>query len=137
MLSGSPNNIDPTPSYSADFGGVFYPTGDNEFYGHWYSLGEYEALVIEGEVPDTPYWDVSLQNRWMESVAERHHQSALNDHEIETSNRRYRVLVSPQKPPSGNWLDTAGNREGLLSIRYQQSQHTEKPNVTLAKLSEL
>jgi hypothetical protein len=137
MLSGSPNDIDPPPSYSADFGGVFYPTNDNEYYGNWYSLGEGEALVIEGAVPDAPYWGVSLQNRWMQSLDYRHHQSALNDHQIETSNGRYRIVVSPQKPPSGNWLDTAGNREGLLSIRYQQSQQTEKPSVQIVKLSEL
>lgn len=131
MLSGTPNDIDPPPSYSADFGGVFYPTNDNEYYGNWYSLGEGEALVIEGAVPDAPYWSVSLQNRWMQSLDYKHHQSALNDHQIETSNGRYRIVVSPHKPPSGNWLDTAGNKEGLLSIRYQQSEHTEQPSVTL------
>ena len=137
MLSDAPNDIDPPPSYSADFGGVFYPTSDNEYYGNWFSLGVDEALVIEGAVPDAPYWGVSLQNRWMQSLDYLHHQSALNDHQIETSNGRYRIVVSPRRPPSGNWLDTAGMREGLLSIRYQQSEQSEMPSVKLVKFSEL
>jgi hypothetical protein len=137
MLSGSPNDINPPPSYSADFGGVFYPTNDNDYYGNWYFLGDDEALVIEGAVPDAPYWAVSLQNRWMQSLDYKYHQTALNDQQIETENGRYRIIVSPQKPPSGNWLDTVGNREGLLSIRYQQSQKSEPPSVTLVKFSDL
>lgn len=137
MLSDSPNNIDPPPSYSADFGGVFYPTTDNEYYGTWFSLAEDEALVIEGAVPDAPYWGVSLQSRWMQSLDYEHYQTTLNDHQIETNNGRYKIVLSGQKTPSGNWLDTAGHREGLLSIRYQQSQNAEKPTLRVVKVSEL
>jgi len=93
--------------------------------------------VIEGEVPDAPYWGVSLQSRWMQSLDYKHYQIELNDHQITTENGRYRIVVSHRPPPSGNWIDTAGKREGLLSIRYQLSQGSEKPSLTLVKFKQL
>ena len=137
MLSTAPNSIDPPSGYSSDLGGIFYPTFDNEYYGGWFYLEDDEALVIEGAVPDAPYWGVSLQNRWMQSLDYKHHQIELNDHEITTENGRYRIVVSHRKPPSGNWIDTAGKREGLLSIRYQLSQGSERPSLTLVKFEQL
>jgi len=110
---------------------------DNEYYGGWFYLEDDEALVIEGAVPDAPYWGVSLQSRWMQSLDYEHYQVELNDHEIATESGRYRVVVSHRQPPSGNWIDTAGKREGLLSIRYQLSQDSEKPSLTLVKFEEL
>jgi hypothetical protein len=137
MLSTAPNSIDPPSSYSSDLGGVFYPTFDNEYYGGWFYLEDDEALVIEGAVPDAPYWGVSLQSRWMQSLDYEHYQIELNDHQIATENGRYRIVVSHRQPPSGNWIDTAGKREGLLSIRYQLSQGSEKPSLTLIKFEQL
>ncbi len=137
MLATAPNSFDPPSSYSSDFGGVFYPTLDNEYYGGWFHLEEDEALIIEGPVPNAPYWAVSLQNRWMQSLDYKNYQVALNDHDIATENGRYRIVVSHQRPPSGNWLDTGGRKEGLISVRYQLSQDTEKPDLRLVKFSEL
>ena len=93
--------------------------------------------MIEGAVPDAPYWGVSLQSRWMQSLDYKHYQIELNDHQITTKNGRYRIVVSHRQPPSGNWIDTAGKREGLLSIRYQLSQGSEKPTLTLVKFKQL
>ena len=70
ILSAGANHIDPPKSYNPDFGGIFYPTADNEYYGSWFYLEEDEALVVEGPVPDAPYWSVSLQNRWMQSLSQ-------------------------------------------------------------------
>jgi Protein of unknown function (DUF1214) len=137
MLSAAPNDIDPPSSYSADFGGVFYPTFDNEYFGGWFYLQDDEALVVEGAVPDAPYWGVSLQSRWMQSLDYEHYQVGLNDQQIATENGRYRIVVSHRRPPSGNWLDTAGKREGLLSIRYQLSEGSEKPRLSVVKFDQL
>ncbi|MFK8020731.1 MAG: DUF1214 domain-containing protein [Pseudomonadales bacterium] len=137
MLATAPNSIEPPSSYSADFGGIFYPTFDNEYFGGWFYLEDDEALVIEGPVPKAPYWGVSLQNRWMQSFDSTRYQTELNDHSIVTENGRYRIVVSHRQPSSGNWIDTAGKREGLLSIRYQLSDNSVKPNLTLMKFDQL
>jgi len=137
MLATAPNSIEPPSSYSADFGGIFYPTFDNEYFGGWFYLEDDEALVIEGPVPKAPYWSVSLQNRWMQSFDSTGYQTALNDHNIETENGRYRIVVAHRQPPSANWLNTAGKREGLLAIRYQLSESSVKPSLTLVKFDQL
>ena len=137
MNAENRNSIDPPKGYNADFGGIFYPTSDNEYFGGWYQLKDDEALIVEGAVPDAPYWSVSLQNRWMESLDYRHHQVGLNDQQIEIEDGRYRVVVSRQQPATGNWLDTAGHREGLLVIRYQLSENSERPSLRLVKSADL
>ncbi len=137
MLSANTNNIDPPKSYSQDFGGVFYPTSDNEYFGTWFRLADDEAMVIEAAVPDAPYWSVSLQNRWMQSMDYQHFPVSLNDQQIATGNSRYQIILSHQKPPSGNWLSTAGSNEGLLSIRYQLSSGNEKPSLRVVKFDQL
>lgn len=135
MLAGSPNSTEPPASYNPDFGGVFYPTLDNEYFGGWFNLQEDEALVIEGSVPDAPYWSVSLQNRWLQSLEGG--QVALNDRQIETDNGRYKVILAHRRPPAGNWLDTGGRREGLLAIRYQLSEDSERPSLRVVKFDQL
>lgn len=137
MLSTGANNIDPPKGYNADFGGIFYPTDDNDYYGSWFHLKEDEALVIEGAAPEALYWAVSLQNRWMQSLDYVNYPVALNDEQITVENGRYRVVVAHKKPPSGDWLSTAGRQEGLLSIRYQRASRSEEPTLTLVKFSEL
>lgn len=137
MFTDAPNTTEPPVSYSADFGGIFYPTFDNEYFGGWFYLADDEALVIEGPVPQASYWSVSLQNRWMQSLDTEHYQVALNDKQIETKDGRYRVVVSARQPPTGNWLNTAGKREGLLAIRYQLSADSESPTLRLVKFDAL
>ena len=83
------------------------------------------------------YWSVSLQNRWMQSLDYQNYQVGLNNHQIETEDGRYRIIVSAQQPETGNWIDTAGTREGLLAIRYQLSQDSPPPTLSLLKFSEL
>ena len=135
MMSHMPNSIEPPRDYSPDFGGVFYPTPDNEYLGGWYKLEKDEALIVEGAVPNAAYWSVSLQNRWLQSLDYEKHQTALNHRQIQTEDGQYTVIISSQKPPSGNWLDTAGRDEGLLAIRYQRVIESESPTVRLVKLA--
>lgn len=137
VLVAGANNIDPPKTYNPDFGGVFYPTFDNEYYGSWFYLDDDEALIVEGAVPKAHYWSISLQNRWMQSLDYENFPVALNDKQIKLDNGRYRVVVSHKKPKSGNWLSTTGHKQGLLSIRYQRSEGSEKPALRVVKYSDL
>lgn len=137
ILSEGANNIDPPKSYNPDFGGIFYPTLDNDYYGSWFYLEDDEALIVEGDVPDALYWSLSLQNRWMQSLDYENYPVALNDMDISTDSGRYRVVVSSRKPATGNWLSTAGKREGLLAIRYLRSSDSQKPSLKVVKFDQL
>jgi len=138
MLSQRPNDPEPPKAYNPDFAGIFYPTVDNQYLGTWFRVQEDEALVVEGRVPDAPYWSASLQNRWLQSLDYEHHQVSLNDAHIATADGRYRLVISHRKPAAGNWLDAAGHVEGLLAIRYQLPRgETPPPTLTLVKFDEL
>lgn len=138
MLAASPNSFDPPRQYNADFGGIFYPTTDNAYFGTWYSLAPEQALVVEGVAPDAAYWSASIQNRWMQSLNYRRYPVSLNNHDIEVDESgRYRLVVSQTDPGVGNWLSTAGTREGLLAIRYQLADGAEPPSMRIVSLAEL
>ena len=138
MLFGRPNDPEPPRAYNPDFAGIFYSSFDNRYLGTWFRVEEDEALVVEGEVPDAPYWSVSLQNRWLQSLDYRHFQVSLNSSQIETRDGRYRIVVSHRRPPKGNWLDAAGHVEGILAIRHQLPRNeTPGPALSLVKFDEL
>lgn len=138
MLSSRPNDPEPPRAYNPDFAGIFYPSFDNRYLGTWFRVEEDEALVVEGDVPDAPYWSVSLQNRWLQSLDYRHFQVSLNNSRIETRNGRYRVVISHRRPASRNWLDAAGHVEGILAIRHQlPGSETPGPTLSLVKFDEL
>ena len=73
----------------------------------------------------------------MQSLDYKHYQVGLNNHQITQTNGRYRVIVSHKRPPNGDWIDTAGQREGLLAIRYQLTEDSEKPKLSLVKFADL
>ncbi len=136
MISRHPNSADAPPEYHADFGGIFYPTHDNTYLGTWYRLATDEALVVEGDVPEALYWSASLQNAWLQSYA--HGTAAMNHTQIRTQDGRYRLVVAARDPGSTNWLDTGGQQEGLLAIRYLVNRtQTAKPSMRVVKLVDL
>ncbi len=138
MLAKSPNDPNPPKSFNADLGGVYYPTFDNIYLGGWYKLAEDEALVIEGEVPDAPYWSVSLQNRWMQSFDYLNHTVSLHNRQLQLDgNGRYCVVIAHRDPLVPNWLETAGHPEGMVAIRYQRSKNKPRPTMRVVKVAEL
>ncbi|MGB0907578.1 MAG: DUF1214 domain-containing protein [Maricaulaceae bacterium] len=138
MLIETPNSNSPPKRYNADFGGIFYPTDDNQYLGTWFAVEAGEALMIEGTAPNVDYWSVSLQNRWLQSLDYENYQVSLDNRKITLDeNGRYRIVVSAQKPDSGDWLDTAGYNSGLIAIRYQLAGDVPPPTMTLVKVGEL
>ncbi len=134
MLSQQPNSAEPPRGYNQDFGGIFYPTDDNEYLGTWFDLAHDEALVIEGTAPDALHWSASLQNRWLQSVSG----ATLNNSQIAQLDGHYRIVVAAQDPGTANWLPTGGRRSGLLAVRYLVTQgETPRPEISIVKLSQL
>ena len=138
MIAKNANSFDTPREYNQEFGGVFYPTHDNTYFGTWYVLEDDQALVVEGVAPDVDYWSASIQNRWMQSLDYRHHQVSLNNHDIDVDEEgRYRLVLSARDPGVGAWLDTAGHPEGLLAIRYQLATDAEPPSMRVVAIADL
>ena len=137
MLQGEPNSATPPKKYDPDFGGVFYPTHDNQYFGTGFKLAPDEALIIEGVVPDVDYWSVSLQNRWLQSLSLNDVPVSLDNHQLTLKEGRYKVIVAPENPGVGDWLSTAGHTSGLVAIRYQLAGNVPSPDIRLVKLNDL
>lgn len=139
MLQKAPNSFEAPKEYNQEFGGVFYPTLDNTYYGTWFSINHDEVLVIEGKAPDVAYWSISIQNRWMQSLDyDAYPETTLNNKDISLDDQGYyRVVLSKQPVEGVNWLGTAGFNRGLLSIRYQLAGESEAPSLTILQRKDL
>lgn len=114
---------------------AFYPTPDNKYVGGWFHLGPDDALVVEGQPPDSRYWSLVLMNRWMESLDAEHHQIILNNHQITLEpDGSFRIAVAHRDPGTANWLDTAGHQHGYVMFRWMQATNVTPPTFTVTTL---
>lgn len=100
------------------------PTPAIAYSGAWFNeLGDDEAILVEGTMPDAEYVSVQWLTRWMESGDYQHHTVALTGDEIQTdADGRFTVTISHREPGSGNWLETTGIRNGQAVLRALHAQ---------------
>lgn len=107
-------------------------TPHNHYQLCYVQLDEGQALELELDPPDCRYWSVHLNNWWLESPEFRDGQSVcINDSQAERQgDGTVRMLVGPDDPGTGNWLDTKARREVILLARYLLPDGPLNPIVT-------
>ena len=131
-LKTTANSFDRPATVSPDFVGIFYPTPDNDYHGGSFSLASGEALIVEGTVPTASFWSITLQNHWMQSIEANGQPASLTGNQITNRQGKYRVWISDTAPPSGeDWLDTQGETDGLVAIRYLLTDNVTSPKAKL------
>ncbi|MDG2028442.1 MAG: DUF1214 domain-containing protein [Acidimicrobiales bacterium] len=107
-------------------------TPHNHYQLCYVQLAEGEALELGLTPPPCRYWSVHLNNWWLESPEFRDGQSVcVNDSQaVRDADGVVRMLVGPDDPGSGNWLDTKGRRETILLARYLLPEDELPPIVT-------
>lgn len=128
-LSARPNRMNEA---AADLVSEMAGTPHNYYQLCYVSLAEGEALELELTPPPCRYWSVHLNNWWLESPEFRDGQSVcVNDSQASVDDDgRVRILVGPDDPGGGNWLDTKGRRETILLARYLLPEAELPPIVT-------
>jgi hypothetical protein len=107
------------------------------YHGYW-ELGPDEALCIEVTPPRCEYWNLQLNNHWMESLEYRWHRIALNHHDaVHEPDGSVRIVVAHEDPGLPNWLDTAGHRRGTLCLRWVGAQEHPDPTTRAVPLATL
>jgi hypothetical protein len=116
--AGPHNRLAPLP----DAGDLQTPAGIRYLEGYW-KLAEDEALVLDFAPEPVPYWGLVITNFWMESFEWRDRRVSLNNFQArrEADGRSVRVVLAGRDPGHPNWLDSAGHREGALSLRWARS----------------
>ncbi len=112
----------------------------NIFYYHSYwELAEDEALVIDVErIPPCDYWNIQIDNYWMESLDYRYFQITLNCHSaVLAADGSLRLVLAHADPGVPNWLETAGHHNGTICFRWIGSTEQVHPRTKVVKLAEL
>jgi hypothetical protein len=107
------------------------------FHGYW-ELGPDEALVVEVTPPRCEYWNLQLNNHWMESLDYRYHRIAVNHYGARyRDDGSVRIVIAHRDPGVDNWLDTAGHSRGTMCLRWVRADDHPQPTTRVVKLADL
>jgi hypothetical protein len=103
-----------------------------------YEIGPDEALIIETENPDAPYWGISLGTWWWETTDPTNYKNSINGHQaVLDSDGKFRAVLTRQDPGVPNWLDPVCWDVGIILLRWYRAtkeQHIATKKVPLAEL---
>jgi hypothetical protein len=112
---------------------------DDIRYGNdYYRLGRDEALLIEVTPPNARYWQFQLCTLWFHTADYANRLTSLNGHEAQLdSDGRFRLVIAHEDPGVPNWLDTAGELEGMIQYRWIWTENNPEPALRRVKFSQL
>ena len=131
-----PNRLPPADQAVCQAAGgdpnIFY------YHGYW-ELDDDQALLIEVErIPDCDFWNLQIDNYWMESLDYRYHRIHINKHSaVVNPDGSVRIVVAHRDPGLPNWLETAGHRLGTMCMRWIGAPEKVHPTTRVVKLAEL
>jgi hypothetical protein len=119
----APNTLSP-PFDPATLGGV---KGRWMAVGH-FDLAEDQALVLTTWPTKANYQGVQLTDPWFSSLEYANRQTSLSaDQSWRSADGAYRFVIAAGDPGVQNWLDTAGQRRGVILLRYDGLQGKALP----------
>ncbi len=109
------------------------------FYAHGYwALGPEQALLIDVPPSENEFWNLQIDNYWMESLDYRYFTIHLNKRTT-----RYRadggatLVLAHRDPGVPNWLDTAGHDLGTMLYRVVRGAEPAYPRTRVVALAEV
>jgi hypothetical protein len=112
----------------------------NIFYYHssW-RLADDEVLVVRiSRIPECRFWNIQINNWWMESLDYRYHRISLNQHSARPdADGGVTLFIAHRDPGHANWLHTAGHHTGTLCFRWVGATEHIHPETQLLKLTDL
>jgi hypothetical protein len=109
------------------------------YYQGLFRLEPGQVLLLETELPATVrYWNIQLSDMMWNSVDWMNRQSSLNGGQAWIdADGKFRVVISLEDPGVANWLDTGGNREGAIMLRWTEASSGPAPTLRLLDVSAL
>lgn len=92
-----------------------------------------QMLVIRlPRIPDCRFWNLQINNWWMESLDYRHHRIHHNQHSAKPdADGGVTLVLAHRDPGHGNWLETAGHTRGTMCLRWVGAQEFVDPVLDL------
>lgn len=112
----NPINTLPSPSSSSTLGTLVTQASS---FGH-FKLADDEVLVATLKAGGAGYFVFPVTDAWLVSVDPIGHQTSLNNKQAKANpDGSYTFVVSAKDPGVHNWLDTVGQHEGTIMVRWQ------------------
>ena len=106
-------------------------------HGYW-QLAPDEALVIDTEIPRCTFWNIQVDNYWMESMDYRYLPAHVNSHSAKrNADGTVRIVIAHEDPGLPNYLTTAGHAEGSMLLRWVDADRHPTPACRVVKLASL
>ena len=101
------------------------------FYVHGYwTLEPGEALLIDTPIPDCEFWNIQINNWWMESLDYRYVPACINSGTVvPNADGTATIVVAHDDPGRPNWLTTHGHNQGFLLLRWVHAAQTPVPTI--------
>lgn len=116
FASREPNRFGPPSGWSGEPGQG--PVDQSNLWAP-FALADDEALVLEGRFPRSRFANLVVWNRHLQTLGRPGTRASLNRRQTRLeSDGRFRIVVAATDPGVPNWLDTAGEREGVVFVRY-------------------
>ncbi len=88
--------------------------------GGWFDLAENEAVIVTADAVQCEYHSFVIYDLWGRSLEYRDHQTSLNNAQMAADgDGRFTYVISPRDPGTHNWLDTMGQTELRVNLRWQ------------------
>lgn len=109
------------------------------YYQGLFRLEPGQVLLVETELPErVRYWNIQLSDMMWNSVDWMNRQSSLNGGQARLDgDGKFRAVVAADDPGVPNWLDTGGNHEGAIMLRWTEASSGPAPTLRLVNLADL
>jgi hypothetical protein len=132
-----PNTFQEYQERDPDKRSVPYTPGGRALVGVW-QVEPDEALILEIEPPNSPYWAYELGDYWFEVDYYGGFSGVNNEQMLIDEDGRARVVVSHVDPGGWpNWLSTSGHTTGHWVFRWLESTEEAMPRVERVRLDAL
>jgi len=104
-----------------------------------YRIADDQALIVETDVPDAPYWGFHLYTMpWFSQIDVGNRVTALNCLQTHVDgDGRARYVVAHRDPGVQNWLDTGGFATGSVFYRWVWSENSPVPTSRVVPLQQV
>ncbi len=116
FASSEPNRFGPPSGWSGEAGQG--PVDQSNLWAP-FALEDGEALLIEGRFPRCRFANLVVWNRHLQSLGRPGTRASLNRRQTRLEpDGSFRIVVAGEDPGVPNWLDTGGERSGVVFVRY-------------------
>jgi hypothetical protein len=118
------------PVHQPRYTGALFPTLDNVYDGFFVDLAPGQAIRLRGQPPAARYSSFVFYDRWFNTPDFPTHRCYRTRDELTLdADGTYEMILGPDDPHHPNWIDTAGLRQGIFSIRCLLPEHRRLPDV--------